>query len=436
MNWKAFLAAAGTLGLGAFLVYQYYASRYPLVRHDPAYATAYASELLMLVLATALVAVVFCTLFVYTALATRTAARRMAFTLSKDLALSREEFRRFYEMSPVPYLLITAEEKIKRPNKASLRLLGLDEEHLTGRDLFSFLSIPDQEGKKAMLQEMVARSVPIDQKEVLVTHANGAQRWALLSIAELASGHTRTHERVGLATLVDIHEQKELERIKTEFLSLASHQLRSPLANMKWYIDFLLEHRTASLVPETIEYLRRMYRRNEDMIDIVNTLLNLSRVEMGRIKVEKSTTDLIALATSVLEELTTAAQDKQITLTPSLQVGGTIETDGRLLRIVLQNLLTNAVRYTPNGGAVFLTLTHSHHEVRIEVRDTGIGIPPEEQGRIFSKLYRASNARTMEANGNGIGLYMCKALVEGMRGTISFESAAGSGTTFVVTLPV
>jgi len=436
MNWKAFLAAVSIFGLGGFLVYQYYASRYLIVRHDPTYASTYASELLTLALVAAFTALAFCTLFIYTALATRATARRMAFALSKDLALSREEFRRFYEMSPVPYLLITKGGKIKRPNKASLRLFGLDEEHLMGQDFFSFLSIPEQEGKKAMLKEMAARSVAIDQKEVLVTHANGAQRWALLSIEELLSGHAWMQEHVGLATLVDIHEQKELERIKTEFLSLASHQLRSPLANMKWYIDFLLEHRTASLVPETIEYLRRMYRRNEDMIDIVNTLLNLSRVEMGRIKVEKNATDLTALATSVLEELATAAQDKQITLTPSLQAEGTVETDAKLLRIVLQNLLTNAVRYTPNGGSVFITLTRSRREVRIEVRDTGIGIPPEEQGRIFSKLYRASNAKNMEANGNGIGLYMCKALVEGMQGTISFESVAGSGTTFVVTLPV
>jgi two-component system phosphate regulon sensor histidine kinase PhoR len=283
-----------------------------------------------------------------------------------------------------------------------------------------------------MYREQVQRGVPIEQKEVQVRNANGALRWALISIEDLTEPGSQDHSM--LATLVDIHEQKELERIKTEFLSLASHQLRAPLANLKWYIDFLLKRRAQQLSAELAEYLHKMYRRNEDMIDLVNTLLNLSRIEMGRIKVEKQQTDVSALARSVIEELETVAADKQITLSTTFEGPEQFETDGRLVRIILQNLLTNALRYTPAGGKVELRTAGGAQSMTISVSDTGVGIPPEEQDKIFAKMYRASNAQAMEANGNGIGLYMCKALAEGMGGSIAFTSALNKGTTFTVTL--
>jgi signal transduction histidine kinase len=244
-----------------------------------------------------------------------------------------------------------------------------------------------------------------------------------------------TKRPLALATLVDIHEQKELERIKTEFLSLASHQLRTPLANLKWQIDFLLTRKKDELTESVRDYLEKMFRRNEDMIDLVNTLLNLSRIEMGRVKVEKEEADIVETIQGVIEELTPQAESKHMTLTSELPAQHSIHTDKRLVRIIIQNLLANAIRYTTEGGTATLSLTSHGGATMVSVADTGVGIPPEEQGKIFSKMYRATNAQKMEANGNGIGLYMCKALAEAMGGTISFESEMGKGTTFTVTLP-
>jgi len=237
-----------------------------------------------------------------------------------------------------------------------------------------------------------------------------------------------------LLTLVDIHEQKELDRIKTEFLSLASHQLRAPLANLKWYMDFLLVRRASALNEEITDYLKKMYRRNEDMIDLVNTLLNMSRIEMGRVTVQKESTNVSSLAKSVVEEMGPQAKEKQIQLSADIPEDIVIHTDGRLLRIIMQNLLSNGVRYTPQGGQVTIQIERGSKKLSIHVRDTGIGIPPEEQGRIFQKMYRAANAKEMEANGNGIGLYMCKALAESMGGNITFTTSLGQGTTFTVEL--
>ncbi len=432
MRWVVIFFSLLIVGAGLFVVDQSYQSQVVFVSsgvNDPTSVllTQLAWMRILGIFAAVLLAVV-----IYLVFSVHDVAGVLVYRRTREIAFSRDRLRRFYEFSPVPYLLITRKGLIARPNKASLRMFGLPEEQLLGKDIFRFLSLPDHAEKLDMYREQVQRGVPIEQKEVQVRNANGALRWALISIEDLTEPGSQDHSM--LATLVDIHEQKELERIKTEFLSLASHQLRAPLANLKWYIDFLLKRRAQQLSAELAEYLHKMYRRNEDMIDLVNTLLNLSRIEMGRIKVEKQQTDVSALARSVIEELETVAADKQITLSTTFEGPEQFETDGRLVRIILQNLLTNALRYTPAGGKVELRTAGGAQSMTISVSDTGVGIPPEEQDKIFAKMYRASNAQAMEANGNGIGLYMCKALAEGMGGSIAFTSALNKGTTFTVTL--
>ncbi|MBP9760406.1 MAG: PAS domain-containing sensor histidine kinase [Candidatus Pacebacteria bacterium] len=432
MKYFSALIAFIVLGYGLFFVYSYYHSQSLLLVYDQTYAVHSFEQMLRIVLWFGVALAFALSLLLYLALTLHTTARMIAFSLTKDIAFSRDRLRRFYELSPVPYLLVNKDGYIKRPNKASLRFFGVSEEELLNKQLFDFFKLPDQVESFSLYREKMKRGISLEQKEMQVHTLDGVLRWVLFSAENLDEPHAQ--ESQVLVTLVDIHEQKELERIKTEFLSLASHQLRAPLANLKWYIDFLLKRRTASLTPEIAEYLNKMYRRNEEMIDLVNTLLNLSRVEMGRVKVEKQHTDMTALVRSVVEELETVAGDKKISLHVEVPDVLTFDTDGKLVRIVLQNLLTNALRYTNASGTVDLRMSGDAHAVVIEVADTGVGIPPEEQGRIFSKMYRATNAQSMEVNGNGIGLYMCKALTEALGGTIGFESALGRGTTFRIKL--
>lgn len=416
-----------------FFAYSYFDSRYLLVATDAEYAKNNGKQLLELFLVASFAGALFLSLLIYSVLSTHDAARRMAYQISKDMSFSKEQFRRFYELSPVPYLLISPKGAITRPNKASLRFFGRTEEDLIEKNIFTFLSDPEHSEKIMRYKDSAERRIPVEQKEVQVQLSSKVLRWALLSIEDITSPGSREHNC--LVTLVDIHEQKELERIKTEFLSLASHQLRSPLANLKWYIDFLLNRRRDQMSEEVQGYLHKMYRRNSDMIELVNTLLNLSRIEMGRVKVEKEATDIEALTKSVIEELEPTAQEKNIVMETTFVGDLGLDTDSRLVRIILQNLLSNSLRYTMDGGKVFMRLTGTTSRIRFEVEDTGVGIPPNEQGSIFSKLYRATNAKEIEANGNGIGLYMCKELVEGLGGTITFVSKYGEGTTFTFELP-
>jgi PAS domain S-box-containing protein len=411
---------------------RYFEGNQTLLQNNPEKALEVANTLLVYLLISAVVAILFFAIIIYVILTRRVLARKMAYKLSQDALLSQEQFRKLYELSPVPYIIVTQNGIIERPNTASLRFLGLSYEELVGKDLFTFLSTPDHPDKIAIYKEQSGRRVPLEKKEVLVSPPNKPPRWSLLSVQDLA-GSYGAHK--GLATLVDIHEQKELDRVKTEFLSLASHQLRAPLANLKWYIDFLLKRRAETLTQEIAGYLNKMYRRNEDMIELVNTLLNLSRIEMGRLKVERERVDITLLARSVVEELEPVIIAKNLHFTGELGEPLELETDGKLVRIVLQNLFSNAIRYTPQDGSLTLRVQSAQGGVDIEVTDTGIGIPLEEQAHIFQKLYRAANARQVEVNGNGIGLYMCKSLVESLGGAISFISTPGEGTTFTVHLP-
>jgi len=433
MRGFAFLLSVVVLVAGFFISYTYYQSQSVLVARDPAYAAQAYNELLRILLYGAGAFVIVVTLLVYLGLTVRTTARSFAYSFTRDIAFSRDRLRRLYELSPVPYLLIDKHARVKRPNKAALRLLNASEDALVERDLFTFFRLPDHPEKLERYKEEVKRLMPIEQKELQVHTADGTVRWVLFSAENL--DEPSANDPQVLVTLVDIHEQKELERIKTEFLSLASHQLRAPLANLKWYIDFLLKRRAEGLSAEVVEYLNKMYRRNEEMIDLVNTLLNLSRIEMGRVQVQKEQTNITEIAHSVIEELETAAHEKSITLTAQVPETCSLITDGRLVRVVLQNLLTNAIRYTNAEGHVTFTIRCERGAVQIDVADTGVGIPPEEQSRIFSKMYRATNAKAMEINGNGIGLYMCKSLSEALGGTITFDSVLGKGTTFTIHLP-
>lgn len=420
-------------GAGLFLLREYYQNLDSLSADDPTAALLKYQQLFNVFVVVVFVAMLSIvgttTLLVYF----RKASHKYAYHLVREMSATQDLLRKFYEFSPVPYIVIEPNGKIRRPNKAALRLFGKDEESLLNAQFFDLVIDPAREDGVLMFKNQISRGVPLEQRELQALKADGSHRWVLCYAEPMTGGVHK--ETTVLVSLVDIHEQKELERIKTEFLSLASHQLRSPLANLKWYIDFLLTRRANELTEGVKGYLLQMFKRNEEMIDLVNTLLNLSRIEMGRVKVEKTDIDLSAVAHSVLEEMQPALVEKALILQADIADGLVLHTDGKLLRIVLQNLVTNAVRYTPTGGSVIMALAQDGTGARFSVVDTGIGIPLEEQDKIFEKMYRATNAREVEANGNGIGLYMCKSLIEALGGSITFTSEPGKGTTFTVRVP-
>lgn len=235
----------------------------------------------------------------------------------------------------------------------------------------------------------------------------------------------------------DITRQKEIDKAKTEFVSIASHQLRTPLTIINWYVEMLTTPEEFELSERQRQYLNEITRASRRMIELVNALLNVSRIDMGTFMVDVQPLNFMEVMDDTLKDLMPQITEKNLAITKRYDRSiPSINADPKLLRMVFQNLLTNAVKYTPEGGSITIGLSKEDANILIAVADTGFGIPAHQQDKIFTKFFRADNAREKEPDGNGLGLYIVRSLIEHSGGKIWFVSKEDKGTTFYVSLPM
>ncbi len=234
----------------------------------------------------------------------------------------------------------------------------------------------------------------------------------------------------------DVTKEVEVDKAKSEFVSLASHQLKTPLTTVRWHTEALLA--TIGLSEKQKVHAKTIAEANQRMISLVNELLSVSRIELNTFSQKPEEIDVKVLVESVVEEQRPISESREQKLTVIIADVPHIVADKTMARMVFQNLLSNAIKYTPNGGQVSceVGLGGAKKEgIFVRVSDTGIGIPKKEQGRVFEKLHRASNARAQVADGTGLGLYAVKMILDHAGGGISFDSSEGKGSTFYVTFP-
>lgn len=370
---------------------------------------------------------------IYLLLTLKTRAEIMVLNATKSLTGSLNQFIKLYEGAPIPYIILNKKGEILESNKAALRFFGVVESEIRNNNLFSYQPEEDLEKTEKLIQYYKSH-LAINNEEVRMITKNGSVRWALLSIFEMSG--SEDSGQAGLATIFDITEQKQLDQAKTEFVSLASHQLRTPVATVNWFVEMLLSSDLGELNPKQKDYASRIYLVNKEMISLVDTLLNVSRIEMGSVKIELKETNVAELTESILLELSSQIEEKKIIINKQYNNNlENIKSDPKLLRIVIQNLISNSVKYTPNGGTVTIAFKDSFSEKAIIISDNGVGIPENVQDKIFTKLFRADNVRGLVgSHGTGLGLYLIKSIIEAMGGEISFVSKENQGSIFTIKL--
>lgn len=365
-------------------------------------------------------------------LTARTVTNRLPNQRETELLTAVQTYQKFftlYEHSPVPYLILDKKGRVRLYNLAAVRMFATDTEALRGQVFTSYLQHEDTNFLTTIKRNIADRTV-IKDKEVQLVATNGAVRWVLLSVFV---DDISTEQ---LVSLVDITRQKELDAIKSEFVALATHQLRTPIAAIRWNAELLQKRLAASADASLGSYAEKIERNSVRMNSLINDFLNVSKLEMGTFATEPTPIDLAEFCQSILEEFEEKIQSKSLHVSTQYQPDSArAEIDGRLLHIVISNLVSNAVKYTPAEAGVSLQYVVQNGHIIFSVIDTGIGIPVQEQENLFSKFYRASNAKQHQTEGTGLGLYVVAKAVKKLSGRLTYTSEEGKGTQFTVTIP-
>ncbi|MBI4359699.1 MAG: PAS domain-containing protein, partial [Candidatus Jacksonbacteria bacterium] len=314
------------------------------------------------------------------------------------------------------------EERVVFINTSAERILGLKKKQVMGKLWTDAQVVEDEQGEQVprnkRLMHRVLKSRAVKSSSRKETHYYARGDGTRFPVYVTASPILLGKKVIGAVEVFrDITEEKAIDKAKSEFVSIASHELYTPLSSLRWHTEMLLDGSVGQMSEDQTKIVKTVENSALRMIDLVGALLNVSRIELGTFAVNPEPTDLSAVAKDAVADLFVQAKEQGVAVETECDENlPLVNVDPKLMRIVFDNLLSNAVKYTPSRGRVRMTLKKGEGEYAksavLSVKDTGYGIPINEQQKIFTKLFRASNAVKNVVNGTGLGLYTVKAIVE------------------------
>ncbi|MDO8468654.1 MAG: ATP-binding protein [Candidatus Peribacter sp.] len=326
-------------------------------------------------------------------------------------------------------------------NPMAVQIMGMSRaEEALGKPAIAMLPlsshhhpVPAQEHPVSLCLRSHTEVRPRPQEQVSVERPDHSRIPVMFIVSPLLSGGTLFGS---VAVFHDVTEERKLDYMKSEFISLASHQLRTPLSTISWYVELLQTDSQEKLSATQESYVAEMRAASLRMTRLIDALLHVSKLEGGGVAPVPQEMDIAALVRDIAEDERSLAKDRKISLELAIPDQLMIVTDPTFAQIILHNILSNAVKYSKSGDSIAVSMRQTDTHVAINVQDTGLGIPEKEQRYLFTRLFRASNATKVDTTGSGLGLYISRMLAEQLKGRISFLSTEGKGTSFTLELPL
>lgn len=325
---------------------------------------------------------------------------------------------------------------ISRINDAALEIIGRKNQNLIGEwfpDVFVSL---DEDGTEILpIDRAITRAIMSGKsisERTFYRHSTGKTVPVHVTVSPIIS----KNKPVGAVEVFrDISAEYEIDQLKSEFISIASHQLRTPATAVKNFIGLLREGFAGKLTEEQKTLIEQAYVSNEHQLDIVNNLLYVARADSDEVKLKLAEIDLVALTQECVNEQKQiiATRKQKITVTTPKTLRLTV--DRQFVHMLIENLLTNATKYSPDGGKISVKISDRGKNAILSVIDNGVGIAAEDQPKLFQRFIRIENDLSTLRGGSGIGLYLAKRITDLHHGKIKVVSRLGRGSTFIVTLP-
>jgi len=349
---------------------------------------------------------------------------------TKELTIERNKIEAIVTNLVDGLVFLDKNKRVILMNPEAKSVLNLTELQFLGKTINEIVGVPNI----VALYDVLDHKIEWSGKRYELMLQNPLKKIFQVFIAPVTA---RDKEIIGLTIILhDITREKEIETLKTEFVSMAAHQLRTPLTGTKWAFRTIMDNPSNKISNSDRDLLERGFQNNENMIELVNNLLNIARIEEGRFIYDMSEVYIDDMAQKQLDRLKTVIEKKNLKVTINKpRELPEIQADKEKINLVIQNLIENAIKYSPIGATITITVTSTEHDVKFAIQDTGFGVPENQRGEIFNKFVRGTNVLQMGIEGTGLGLFLARQIIEKHGGKLWLMDEIRQGSTFIFTLP-